>query len=143
MRPAFLADQTVGKDNRLIRCGNPVERFTVVGIGDGGDIVTEADPLEHGTHRKEEKSGNEFESAAILCHGTNFYQKTVRKAIILSLFHYRNRNIRDILLASLSHEYSQSAPRAREVEIAFRKNRLRGESPCGKRDDRQRVAPDR
>ena len=70
MRLAFLPDQAVGKDDRFVGHGDPVERLPVVGIGDGGDIVTQTDPPQQGTHRKKEEGGNEFKFAAILCHET-------------------------------------------------------------------------
>lgn len=69
-RLAFLPDQAMGKNDRFVGHRDPVERLPVVGIGDGGDIVTQTDPPQQGTHRKKEEGGNEFESATILCHET-------------------------------------------------------------------------
>jgi hypothetical protein len=66
---ALLVDQAVGEDDRFFGHGDPIEILPVVGIGYPGDIPAKTDPSQQGTHWKEKKGGNEFESAAILGHG--------------------------------------------------------------------------
>lgn len=39
---ALIADQTMGKDNGLCGCWNIIKLFPVIGIGNGGKIITNA-----------------------------------------------------------------------------------------------------